>query len=470
MKTMDLPILIQGGMGVAVSHWKLARAVSLAGQLGVVAGTALDAVMARRLQMGDPGGVLRRAFEAFPAPGVARAIWDRFFIEGGKAAGEPFRAVPMSVAEAPSERQYLTVVANFCEVFLAREGHAGWVGINLLEKIQLPTLPALYGAMMAGVAVVLMGAGIPKQIPGILDAFARGEPAELKLDVAGALAEEAFWSRFDPRGLWDGPPPALPRPQFLAVVSSSALATNLARKASGRVDGFVVEGATAGGHNAPPRGPLQLTAGGEPIYGPRDVPDLAAFRALGLPFWLAGGYGRPGGLARAQAEGARGIQAGTIFALCEESGLDPAVRAALWEHLRAGSARVKTDPRLSPTGFPFKAVLGLNGGTGEREKVCDLGFLRTNYRREDGSIGFRCPAEPEAAFLRKGGTMEETAGRQCVCNGLLATIGLGQTRADGSVEEPLITAGDALLEVVQDFPDAAASGELRAEEVVRALT
>ncbi|MBT3687389.1 MAG: nitronate monooxygenase, partial [Actinobacteria bacterium] len=56
-----LPLLIQGGMGVAVSDWRLARAVSLTGQLGVVSGTAIESVMVRRLQLGDPGGHTRRA-------------------------------------------------------------------------------------------------------------------------------------------------------------------------------------------------------------------------------------------------------------------------------------------------------------------------------------------------------------------------------------------------------------------------
>ena len=54
------PIIIQGGMGVAVSSWKLAKAVAVTGQLGVVSGTAVDAVMVRRLQLGDRGGHLRR--------------------------------------------------------------------------------------------------------------------------------------------------------------------------------------------------------------------------------------------------------------------------------------------------------------------------------------------------------------------------------------------------------------------------
>ncbi|HEY6553858.1 MAG TPA: nitronate monooxygenase, partial [Vicinamibacteria bacterium] len=46
------PQIIQGGMGVAVSSFGLARAVSREGQLGVVSGTALDVVLARRLQSG----------------------------------------------------------------------------------------------------------------------------------------------------------------------------------------------------------------------------------------------------------------------------------------------------------------------------------------------------------------------------------------------------------------------------------
>ena len=68
---MQSPRIIQGGMGVAVSSWRLARAVSLRGQLGVVSGTAIDSVFVRRLQDGDPGGHVRRAMAAFPMPGVA---------------------------------------------------------------------------------------------------------------------------------------------------------------------------------------------------------------------------------------------------------------------------------------------------------------------------------------------------------------------------------------------------------------
>ncbi|MEO7997737.1 MAG: nitronate monooxygenase, partial [Gemmatimonadaceae bacterium] len=83
----------------------------------------------------------------------------------------------------------------------------------------------------------------------------------------------------------------------------------------------------------------------------------------------------------------------------------------------------------------------------DRERICDLGYLRTAYAREAGGIGFRCPAEPVAAYLRKGGTIEETVGRQCMCNGLVSAIGIGQLRKNGTAEQPMITSGNALLDI-----------------------
>jgi hypothetical protein len=40
--------------------------------------------------------------------------------------------------------------------------------------------------------------------------------------------------------------------------------------------------------------------------------------------------------------------------------------------------------------------------------------------------------------------MEDTIGRRCVCNGLIAAIGLGQRHRDGTVEPPLATIGQDL--------------------------
>jgi len=79
-----------------------------------------------------------------------------------------------------------------------------------------------------------------------------------------------------------------------------------------------------------------------------------------------------------------------------------------------------------------------------RERICDIGLLRESYRDSDGSLRWRCPAEPEEAYLRKGGKATALPHRQCLCNGLLATIGLGQIRKGGTQEPPLLTAGDDL--------------------------
>jgi nitronate monooxygenase len=444
------PQIIQGGMGVGVSGWLLARAVASQGQLGVVSGTLLPVVLARRLQQGDTDGDLRRALAAFPFPAISARILNAYFREGGIQAGSPYAAVPMPGAQSSPALIELTVAANFVEVFLAKENHSGLVGLNLLQKIQFATLPSIYGAMLAGVDYVLMGAGIPRDIPGVLDQFAAGENAELPFDLApapsGATPATAPRLHFSPRIFVDGGPPRLRRPQFIAIVSSAALATTLARKSNGRVDGFVVEGELAGGHNAPPRGPMQLSPEGEPVYGPRDVPELDKIRALGLPFWLAGASATSSKLADALACGAQGVQVGTAFAFCEESGIEPSLRSEALALIRAGAARVFTDPLASPTGFPFK-VLGLAGTLSApsvyaaRQRVCDLGYLRQAYTREDGSFGYRCAGEPEAAYLGKGGDLADTLGRKCLCNGLLATIGLGQRNADGN-EAALITAGN----------------------------
>jgi len=440
-------------MGVSVSNWSLARAVAQRGALGVVSGTALASVLARRLEAGDLTGDMRRALERFPIPAIAERILARFYVPGGKPAKQPFTPHAMPAVQSGPALTELTVAANFVEVFLAKAGHEGLVGINLLEKIQLPTLASLYGAMLAKVDYVLMGAGIPRAIPGALDRFAQGEPAEQKLDVEGAAPGQDFFSRFDPAAFFGGAAPRLSRPLFLAIVASATLAMTLARKSTGRVDGFVVEGELAGGHNAPPRGTMELDARGEPIYGPRDVPDLAKIRELGLPFWLAGSQARPEKLAEAIRLGAAGIQVGTAFAFCDESGIDPELKRRVIQASRAGEARVFTDPAASPTGFPFK-VAELPGTLSDpltfaaREKICDLGYLRQLYVTPEGQVGYRCAGEPVDAFLRKGGTLAETVGRKCLCNGLMATAGLGQIRGE-TAEPALLTAGNEVSDLIR---------------------
>lgn len=446
MRATDLPMIIQGGMGAAVSDWRLARAVAACGQLGVVSGTGIDTILIRRLQDGDPDGAMRRAMAHFPVPGVAERVLEAYFRPEGRAPDEPYALLPMYNLKVSKERQQVAMLAAFVEVWLAKEGHDRPIGMNLLTKIQLPNLALLYGALLAGVDVIIMGGGIPREIPAALDALAANQPARLTAEIEGDDGAPPTYITFEPAEHWPGEPPALRRPLFLPIVASVTLATMFARKIAG-VDGLVIEGPTAGGHNAPPRGELQLNERGEPIYGPRDLVDPTKIAALGLPFWLAGGTASPEGLAAARAAGAMGIQVGTLFAFCTDSGLADPLRRSVLEAAARDAVDVFTDPRASPTGYPFKVVRwDTDPAQGvPRQRICDLGYLRTMYRTPKGTIGYRCASEPVATFVKKGGDLAETEGRRCLCNALMANIGVGQARADIGAEPPLLTSGDDLV-------------------------
>ncbi|MCB2412582.1 nitronate monooxygenase, partial [Demequina sp. TTPB684] len=354
-----LPTIIQGGMGAAVSSWRLASQVAQAGQLGVVSGIGLDMVLARRLQDGDAGGHMRRALAAFPVQAMAVRVLDEYFLPEGRAGAQPYAAVPKLEIDQTREAQELAVLGNFVEVWLAKEGHDGLVGVNYLEKVQMATPAAAYGAMLASVDFVLMGAGLPREIPRLLNQLATHGSVKFPVDVVGA--EQGTYSvSLDPVDLLGTQLPPLTRPRFLAIVSAHVLAEYLARDEGIRPDGFVVEGPRAGGHNAPPRGKVVLDEAGEPQFGPRDYADLDKVAATGMPFWLAGTYGTPEGLVAAKAAGAVGVQVGTLFALSSDAGFAPEIRDELVAQVAAGTLAVSTDLRASPTGFPFK-VASLEG-------------------------------------------------------------------------------------------------------------
>lgn len=448
-------------MGVAISNWQLANTVSKLGQLGVVSGTGIAIVLTARLMQGDKDGSTRRALAHFPFQDVAQDILDKYYVEGGIGLDEPFKRQPMWTHNPPAELNILTVVANFVEVWLAKEGHNNMVGINLLEKVQLPNLASLYGAMLAGVDVVIMGAGIPIQIPGVLDNLAEHKDVNYRIDVDRADPDDDFRIHLKPQALFPGVMEKvgpLKRPDFFPIVSSVVLAQALLKRSTGKINGIVVELPIAGGHNAPPRtGMQQLSESGEPIYGPKDEVRLDRIADLGLPFWVGGGYGSPEMYRQAREIGAQGIQVGSAFAYCNESGMAPQVREAVIQHLRNGEKlTVRTDPRVSPTGYPFK-VVQLEGTLADpelyraRQRICEVGFLRTAYKKENGTIDYRCPSEPIDTYLKKGGKAEDTEGRGCLCNNLGAAAGYPQHHKNGYVELALVTSGNDLPNITQFF-------------------
>lgn len=473
--TITHPKIIQGGMGVAISDYHLANAVSRLGQLGVVSGTGIAMIMIGRLMDGDRSGDVRRALAHFPIPEIAESIVQTYYLPNGREPRQPYKRLTMWSLKPSDELQTVTVVANFVEVFLAKEGHQNPVGINLLEKVQMPNMASLYGAMLAGVDYVIMGAGVPIQVGGILDKLARHEDVSYRLDVLYATQDDEYVLHFSPQKLF--PTLAqqvgtLKRPNFLPIISSVVLGQALLKRTSGSIEGFVIELPTAGGHNAPPRGQMQLNEDGEPIYSERDVVDIEKIRALGVPFWLAGSYGTADKLQEALVAGAMGIQVGTAFAFCNESGMAQPEKERVLARVLAGNVRIKTDPTASPTGFPFK-VVQVEGTTAdptvyaERERLCDVGFLRHLYKTEDDKVGYRCPAEPVDQYVKKGGNEEDTVGRMCLCNQLGAAAGFPQTRRDGYTEPSLVTSGDELVGIGQFVP--AGQTDYSAADVIATL-
>ena len=470
------PVLIQGGMGVGVSDWRLAHAVAMAGQelnvpvLGVVSGMGLPVLLVDRLQAGDTNAV--RALNAFD-PVIAREIMDEY-LAVGRGAMDRFKLPPKPEvlvtgnASTKAKMTRLAVASAFVEIWLAKEGHSGPIGINVLEKVQVMHLPVLLGAMLAGVDYVLVGAGIPHQIPAVLASFADRLPATYRLDVLGTTEKHVM--TLDPLPfVAEGR--KLTRPKFLLIASHHALAMRLASTV--QVDGFVMEGPSAGGHNAPARGKT-LSDDGQPIYGERDRPDLAKIAEIGKPFWLAGSRASAESLAQARCLGAAGIQVGSAFALCDESGLRDEVKRELRARIAAHDLEVKTSATASPSGFPFQ-VVQLEGTLSEaavyerRERICNLGHLAEPYQKdasEGGGIGFRCPAEPIEAFVRKGGDRADAEGRICLCNGLGAASGYG--RATKSGLEPVVLTLGKDLSFYDRIPHRS-DGSYSAEDVVRAI-
>lgn len=452
--------LIQAGMGVGVSSWKLANKTARhQGVLGTISGVAAENIVTRTLQRGDLGGHFRRALEAFPFPAIARQIIEKYFISGGIPPGQKFRAHPVFNLKPSKELQQLMVACEFALVWLAKEGHRGLISVNYLEKIQIPHIWYLLGAMLAGINVVTMGAGIILQIPSVIESLASGTNPHYKVDVvsfnrSGVVGDESTIAdiTYCPEELLGGEIPPLKRPQLLAIVSGNFLAKVLLKKCPGQIAGFVVEYPTAGGHNAPPRGKeKRFNKKGEPLYaeevGGKDWVDLADFKkikdAQNIPFWLAGSYGSPEGMSKALQVGANGIQVGSAFALSDDSGILSHLRDMARYLGYQGSLEVLRTLR-SPTGYPFN-IAQLAGTMSddelysERKRSCAICALRVPYQKDGKVEGYRCSAEPIANWVRKGGKEKEAENAICLCNGLLATIGLGNPG-----ELPVVTLGQSL--------------------------
>ena len=464
-----MPELIQAGMGAYISCSRLANATSRLGALGVVSSVGLRHIVPQQVRSGDQEAI--EIAKTFP---VARYVEELLsYAPGGKRQN---RAIPMDVPDAVKGAfaKRLSAISAYVEVMRAKKGHRGMVGINVMWKCALTVLPSIYGALLAGVDAFLCGAGVPMELPEIIGKMRRGE--DLEYDPLTGTGTHVHMQISE-----DGTADVLqsrPMPKLLPILSNFAFCKRLLETWNKRVEGsrpdaFVLENHAAGGHNAQPRDKV--------AFGELD--QINAYfdkvKELGVPIYVAGAFlhgGTRKDLLYWQERGAYGIQVGSRFALSEESGLRDDLKKRALEAARDGTLRVVTDTRLSPTGFPFKFV-PMEGTLGEQsvrdaqKRGCDLGYLLQSrmLTLPDGSERevYICPAMPEHQYVALGGKLEDTEGRVCLCNALLATAGYSKPDRPA-----LVTLGESAVEsserltarqVVEDIltPERVAENEAR---------
>jgi NAD(P)H-dependent flavin oxidoreductase YrpB (nitropropane dioxygenase family) len=235
------------------------------------------------------------AFDSMFGVNIGQKICERYFIEGGKSSTDRFKNAPRQIVRGPDGSNLiplpgqtatsiplklskniveLLIITGFAEVWLAKEGHNGNIFINFLKKVELPLVYTMYGAMLADVDGIIVGAGNPDGLPAICSHLVNHEAVDIDLSVMYREPGESFYVPFSPRSIVDGKlaQKTLRRPAFLGIASLENLVKSLAQSQSEAPDGFIIEHHTAGGHNAGPQGPLQTDDLGQPIYSPSAAP------------------------------------------------------------------------------------------------------------------------------------------------------------------------------------------------------
>ena len=445
--SLDFPRLIQAGMGARISGALLANTTSRLGALGVVSSVGLRHIIVDEIRAGNPESI--EIGLTFP---VARYIDELMqFAPGGKknSCRAPMDDPNPLKSDLPKR---LSTICSFIEVARAKRGHGGVVGINVMWKAALTALPSIYGAMLAGVDALLCGAGVPMELPDIARHIRDNSDLEYSplqgtgTHVSLKIAQDdttRILGRFTP-------------PRMIPILSNFAFPKRIMnvwdREYNGaKPSAFVLENHAAGGHNAPPRNKVSFADEDELVSY------FAKVRDLGVPVYVAGCGSTRREFLDWIDRGAYGMQVGSRFALCEESGLRMDLKQAVIRQNAAGGADVLTSDRLSSTGYPFKYVsmpetLSDNGVYMARKRICNKGYLMQSHftTTADGSVKetLICAAMPQEQYVKLGGNPEDTVDRRCLCNALLATAGLGDPNEpaivtlglEGSKVQTLLTA------------------------------
>lgn len=442
LETLDTNArIVAGAAGVHVTTPRLAGEVARLGGVGTISETAAGTVLARQLQDGDSSGEIRRALAAFPNQKMVETVaLDRYYRENGRRADEPYALVPQPRGKQDSVAEAMHVIGVFTQAWLAQEysGGSGAIAANRLGKIPRLAAAGIGGSLLAGVPIIVQGAGMPTEVPSILRNLVADGRTRYDAGVVGQRKGEQW--EFDIT-TYNADSRTLAMPEFWPIISHPDMIDELRKH--GDIDAVVVESRVAAGHNSPSKGP---------------EPSIDAYLEKNVPIILAGGEASRG-LREAQRLGAAAIQVGSLFALTRESGAAPALKGRAISMARMSKLEVRQDALASPTGFPFQIAdipdtLSDSRVLADRvpHKICDLGYLTTAYTTADGRIGYRCLAEPEEKYVQKiaNPRLAQALGkRMCLCNALLATADMPQVQKDGYVEPPVLTLGETVREDVQ---------------------
>lgn len=446
----EVPILVPG-MGVWISNHYLVREFALLGQSGILSGVALEHIFLRRLLKRDAD--LLRAMRYFPNQEIVQEVMEKFCVPEGKDSNKKLRYLPLFTQKPSQLLQKVVILANFCEVWLAKRGHNQPIGINYLAKVEMPMLYAFYGAMLAGVDYIVVGAGHIPKLGETLKKLKKHKEVELELHVVGAPSDKSFKMRFNPVEIMGKSilSKKLVKPLLFLIFSSNTLAIRYGRNKD--VDGIQIEIAKdAGGH-----------IGSEALIELNLI-----MEKLKKPIIVTGGFADQAGYLLAKEFGVAAIGAGTISSHSRNAGFTKEIKHQVYEAVKNGKAMTRINSTASPTGFDFRELvlegtLSQEDVLNKRVRGCRFGCLRTVYYFIDeegsGSLGYRCPAEPINIFTGKGGDIEKARYARCLCATLIADTG------HGDPSEPIyITAGTHINDIQNLIND---NGELyTAEDVV----
>ena len=318
--------IIQGGMGVGVSLHPLAKAVAHEGGVGIISSACIDRLVSKR-----------------------------------------------------TNKKVSTYEAVYEEVSLAKV-KGGFIGINIMAALVRDYNDSVKGALDAGANMIISGAGLPLNLPGI-------QP---------------------------------PKDTALVPIVSSARALDIIckkwEKLGYRPDAVVLEGPLAGGHLGFRIDQVDL----ETNRLENLLPSVKehAMKCGDFPVIVAGGIYSHEDIVSFMNKGADGVQMGTRFLVTEESSATDAYKQAV---IKATEEDIIVAHRPgSPCGLPFRIIkqspMYVSSLKRLRPPKCDKGYVLL----KDGEGKFTvCPAK------------ESNENHFCICNGLLSSGGYNTDKEEG---------------------------------------